>query len=143
MRLMRRLRPIMLAWLVVCGLALAADPALAASPVISDCAHHNRLTHRYSISELQAALAQIPPDIKEYTDCYAVIDNQLYQQLRGKVRVHGGGTASGGSSFPTALVVALVVIVLAGGGAAYAAFRRSRGGGGPPEPPAATRSRPT
>jgi len=67
---------------LVCALSLGAPMVAAAasrgtpSQAISDCNQHGRLTAAYSTSTLRAALAQMPVDVKEYTDCYDVIENR-------------------------------------------------------------------
>jgi len=55
--------------------ALALVPAAIASPmtVIRDCSEDGILNDKYSQSELDGALDQLPSDLDEYTDCRAVI----------------------------------------------------------------------
>jgi hypothetical protein len=108
-----------------------APPAAALNPVVADCFAASRLTHHYSVGQLQQALNNIPTDIAEYTNCPDVIREQLDKQLG--ISLHGGSGGSGGSSFlPVWLIVLIVVIVLGGGGATIAARRRA---GGSEEPP--------
>jgi hypothetical protein len=59
---------------VLAALVVAAGPA-AASPmsVIRDCSEDGTLNGKYSPSELDGALEQLPSDLDEYTDCRAVI----------------------------------------------------------------------
>lgn len=54
--------------------AVAATPALS-SPisVIRDCSEDGVLNGKYSPSELDGALEQLPSDLDEYTDCRSVI----------------------------------------------------------------------
>ncbi len=115
------------------GLATVAGPALALSPVVTNCQHQgNRLTEHFSISQLRTALATIPADVKEYSPCFAIIQNQLFTQLGGKLKPGSGlgsGSSSGNSFLSTPVIVVLLVIVLGGGGAAYAAWKRNPGGG--------------
>jgi hypothetical protein len=130
---------------LVCALALALPMAAAAasggtpSQAISDCNAHDTLTAHYSPSVLRAALAQMPSDVKEYTDCYDVIENQLFKEL-GKKTPSGSATApsSSGSSFlPTWLIIVIVVLVLAAVTFGAIAIRRRSGGPGGPGGPGA------
>jgi hypothetical protein len=59
---------------VLAALATAA-PAALSSPmsVIRDCSEDGVLNGKYSASELDGALEQLPSDLDEYTDCRAVI----------------------------------------------------------------------
>lgn len=109
---------------------LAAVPAAqaAANPVISDCSQHNQLAGHYTVAQLRGALSALPADVREYTDCYDVIDRQLLVQL-GKLPGSGSGSGGGGSFLPAWLIALLAVIVL--GGAGYAGLMLRRRGGGP------------
>jgi hypothetical protein len=71
---------VILVCVVLGTLALGAGNAAAASP-LSDCSHHNKLIGHYTVAELNHALATMPSDIREYTACYSIIQNQLYAQL--------------------------------------------------------------
>jgi hypothetical protein len=115
-------------------LTLAAGPALAESAATKDCYAHNKLTRHYSVSELRTAMATMPADVKEYTSCYQVEQDQLFRQLHQPVpgQQPGSGGRSGGSFISTPLLVVLIVVVLAGGGLAFVAARRGGGGGTPP-----------
>jgi hypothetical protein len=70
-----RTTQIALAALLVCLVAVAAPaPALASSAsVIRDCSEDGILNGKYSQSELDGALEQLPSDLDEYTDCRSVI----------------------------------------------------------------------
>ena len=93
------------------------------SPV-ADCNAHLRLTRYYTPQQLQQGLNTMPADIKEYTDCYGVLQNQLLAEL-GAGHVHSVPTAgSGGSFLPTPLLVVLGVLVLAAAGFGVVAVRR-------------------
>ncbi len=120
--------------LAVSATAALATPALAAgqAPPVSDCNAHGRLTQTYTPKQLQTALSTMPADIKEYTDCYDVIQRALVADVGGH---HVGGSndssSSGGSFLPTPVIVVIVVLALAAatfGGLALR--RRSSGGGG-------------
>ena len=137
---MRRFQLSLMVLLVAGGLAVAAGDAVAAlSPATVDCqAHPNGLTGHYTISELREALATMPAEVTEYTNCVHVITDQLNRQLASlKVKpASGTATSSGGSFISTPLLILVIVIVL--GGAAFALSARKRGGGGggtqPPAP---------
>jgi hypothetical protein len=124
---------------LACALSLGAPLAAAAasggtaSAAISDCNAHGTLTTTYSTTVLREALAQMPSDVKEYTDCYDVIERQLFKQLGSSAS--GSATppsSSSGSSFPTWLIIVIVVLALAAiTFGAMAVRRRSSGPGGP------------
>jgi hypothetical protein len=126
------------------GCALSVGlPALAgaaasgtASQAINDCNDHSRLTQSYSPPVLREALAQMPADVREYTDCFDVIERQLFKQV-GQSGAAGGGTAassSGGSFLPTWLIVVIVALALAAITFGALALRRRRTPPGPGAP---------
>lgn len=95
--------------------------------MISDCNTHGRLTQRYSVSQLRAALGTMPADVKEYTDCYDVIQRTLFAQLSSTHVGGSGKSSSGGSFLPTPLIVVLAVLVVGALGlGAVALSRRNR-----------------
>ncbi len=102
-------------------MAGASVPAQAAtsSPVVADCISHGRLTHQYSVTQLHTALAQIPADTQEYTNCYALIQHALLAQVSSSRPGAGNASqgSSGGSFLPLPVVVVLAVL-----GASAAAF---------------------
>ncbi len=109
--------------------------AVTTSQVVADCNAHGRLVQHYSDSTLRTALATLPADVAEYTDCADVIRKQLLAQVSGaKSSGSGSGGGSGGSFLPTWVIVLLVIVILGGAGATVAARRRGdgddRGGGG-------------
>lgn len=113
------------------ALALAA-PAFAASgaSAIADCEKHNKLTANYSDAELQNALATMPANVQEYTNCVQVIQSQLVQQSGKAGSAPSGGSSSGGSSFfTTPVIVILVLLGLAAVTFGALEVRRRRGGG--------------
>ena len=81
--------------------------------------------------QLRTALSTMPADVKEYTDCYDVIQRALLAQIGSSHQSGGGGQGSGGSFLPTPLIVVLVVLVVGTAGFAAVAARRRGGGGGP------------
>jgi hypothetical protein len=120
---MRRLSTA-LALLCVLG---TATPALAAtSPVVSDCNSHGTLTRPYSAAQLKTALSTMPADVKEYTDCYDVVNRALLAQISTSHGSTGGSSSggSGGSFLPTPVLVVLVLLALAAATLAALAIRR-------------------
>jgi ABC-type transport system involved in multi-copper enzyme maturation permease subunit len=118
---------------LVVPMVAGAATSGTASQAISDCNAHDKLTAYYSPAALRAALAQMPSDVKEYTDCYDVIEQQLFKEIGQKTS--GGGTASSsssGSSVPTWLIIVIVVLALAAITFGAIAFRRRSGGPGGP-----------
>jgi hypothetical protein len=116
----------------VSALASAASGG-SASQAINDCNDHLKLTQSYSSQVLRQALAQMPADVREYTDCFDVIERQLFKQL-GKPAAGAAGTAtpsSGGSFLPTWLIVVIVLLALAAITFGALALRRR---GTPPGP---------
>jgi hypothetical protein len=101
----------------------AASAAAGLSPPVADCNTHAALTRQYTVAQLRNALATMPADIKEYTNCPDVIQRALLAQLGG---VHGGGGSGqgGGSFLPTPLIVVLVLLIVGGAGFAVYAYRR-------------------
>lgn len=127
---------------LVCALSLGV-PALAPAAsggtpaqAITDCNDHSQLTQHYSSSVLRQALAQMPADVREYTDCFDVIERQLFKQLgNSKGGSTGTTTSSSGSSFlPTWLLVVIVLLALAAITFGALAIRRRSTPGGPGEP---------
>ena len=110
-----------MAVVLLCALALATPVAAGAagtdtpSAAISDCNDHGQLTAQYSAATLRAALAQMPADVREYTDCYDVIERQLFKQLGQSTPGAAGTPASSSSSsgLPTWLLIVIVLLALA------------------------------
>jgi hypothetical protein len=115
----------------------AAASGGTASQAITDCNDHGQLTQYYSPSALRAALAQMPVDVKEYTDCYDVIERQLFKELGAKSPTGTTGTSSssGGSFLPTWLIIVIVILALAAITFGALAIRRRSGGPGGPGGP--------
>lgn len=87
------LRRLPVAAAVVLCLLVPAAPALASGDaVIKDCVRNGRLTKQYSQREYRSALANLPTDVDEYTDCRDIIRRA---QL-------GLGSGGGGGSPPSA-----------------------------------------
>jgi hypothetical protein len=133
------LRIALLAALASSALPLAlAGPALGSpSQVISDCNSNGRLLGHYSRADLQSALNGMSADIREYTNCYDVINSALMSSA-GSGAHSQSGTAAGrgpnaslpthaataaGSSLPAPLIVVLIVIALVAIGGGSQAIR--------------------
>ncbi len=92
MRMLRR--PTTAAVVALC-LLLPAPAALASgADVLIDCNDNGRLTKEYSQKEYRDALANIPADLKQYTDC----ENIIRRAQRGESG-STGGTANAGTPF--------------------------------------------
>jgi hypothetical protein len=108
---------------------LAARPPAArasAAAVLADCQRNGKLSAQYSIADLRGALANMPVDVKQYTNCYDVIQRQLLAQIQSSSG-SGGSGGSGGSFLPTWLIVVLVLLALAAATFAAIEIRRRRG----------------
>jgi hypothetical protein len=75
--------------LVLGALALVVLPATAQAGALSDCTHDNDLDRKYSNSELQKALDNLPTDSDEYSPCREVLSGAIHS---GSDR--GGGRPS-------------------------------------------------
>ncbi len=147
------MRRLVTSLLVACALSVAA-PAIAGAQsgggtgadAITDCNNHGTLTAHYSSDALRNALANMPADVREYTDCYDVIEKQLFAQLGTSSTggSGGSGSSSGGSVLPTWLVIVIVVLALAALTFGALAIRRRRleGTEGPGSPDAGGGSEP-
>lgn len=118
-----------LAALGACLMTAAPAPA-AQAPAISDCNANGKLTQHYSVTQLREALSTMGADVKEYTDCYDVIQRELLAQIGSSHGSGGGSHGSGGSFLPTPLIVVLVLLVLGAGGFSVFAARRRGGADG-------------
>jgi hypothetical protein len=131
-RLLIPLTLVCVAAAILPGRAVGASPSGTAAQAISDCNDHAQLTRYYSPSVLRQALATMPADVKEYTDCYDVIERQLFAEL-SKGTTPGAATpkpSSGGSFLPTWLIVVIVLLALAAVTLAAVSIRRRRSEGG-------------
>jgi hypothetical protein len=111
---------------VAAGLGHASAAYAVQTQVVTDCNTHGALTQQYTAGQLRNALATLPADVKEYTDCYDVIQRALLAQLGSSGRGGGPGTGggSGGSFLPTPLIIVLVLLALGGAGFGVLAARR-------------------
>jgi hypothetical protein len=72
---------------VLAVMAAAVSPAhSSAISVIRDCSEDGVLNGKYSASELERALDQLPSDLDEYTDCRSVIRRAQLGSAGGKHR---------------------------------------------------------
>jgi hypothetical protein len=111
----------------------AAPSSAAQWPAVADCNTHGQLTQQYSLQQLRGALVNMPPPIKEYTNCYDVIQRQLLSQLSSPQTGRGGSSkGSGGSFLPVPVIIVLAALLaVAAGYTTLAVHRRGSGGGGP------------
>src|SRR3954451_24599368 len=80
--------------------ALLAAPAWAGpgDAVIRDCAQHGKLTRSYTQAQYADALANLPADLEEYSNCAQVIAAAKRKAAGGGTTGTNGGTASGGGT---------------------------------------------
>jgi hypothetical protein len=89
--------------IVAAGAVLCLAPATAhasGQDVINDCSDHGRLTKSYTQKEYRDALAHMPTDLDEYTDCRDIIRRAQLNLGSGGGGGHGGATggSTGGGS---------------------------------------------
>jgi hypothetical protein len=150
--------------LLVLALAMGG-PASAAKPcwrvILDDWTDNTRLDGTYSIECYNEALANIPGDLKDYTDAYDQIANARQDALRGDDDRRLSGPAAAGSdndpgdsdggligdllgigsgdsgSIPLPLIIlgALAGLLMAAGGAGLLARKLQARRAGPPEAP--------
>lgn len=77
-----------------CLLAPAPSAFASGADVLIDCNDNGRLTKDYSQKEYREALAQMPADLKQYTDCENII-RRAQLGLPGST----GGSANAGTPF--------------------------------------------
>ncbi len=102
-----RSRPRRLSWAVAAATLLAAAlaPAAAqASPqaLIRDCLDNGRIVGHYSQQDFSQALANLPTDVAEYSDCAGVIRRA---QLAAAATSGGGGGGGAGSVSPRSATI--------------------------------------
>lgn len=113
-----------------CGALSPAVSVAAQTRPVADCNSHGHLTQTYSDAQLRTALSTMSADVKEYTDCYDVIQRALLAQLGNPTGASNGGNGSGGSFLPIPVIIVLVLLILAAVAFAVAAIRRRGGGPG-------------
>jgi hypothetical protein len=108
----------------LCTLALlvAAPVASGASrtQILGDCQDNGRIDGRFSAGDLRDARANIPDDINEYSDCYAVLTRAMLA-ARPQSQSGGGGGGGGQATAPDQG---------GGGGGSSGSSGSSSGGGG-------------
>jgi hypothetical protein len=129
---------------IVCALLALAPVAVGASSnggaqaAIADCNDHQALTQHYSAATLREALAIMPAAVREYSNCYDVIEKALLAEVGTSSGSQSAttGSSSGGSVLPTWLIVVIVILALAALTFGALAIRRRRveGPGGPDSP---------
>jgi hypothetical protein len=119
---------------IVCALLALAPVAVGASSnggaqaAIADCNDHQALTQHYSAATLREALAIMPAAVREYSNCYDVIEKALLAEV-GAGSSSGSattGSSSGGSVLPTWLIIVIVILALAALTFGALAIRRRR-----------------
>jgi hypothetical protein len=119
---------------LVCALAAASPAAARQTAVVGDCVAHGQLTQTYSEGQLKTGLSTMSATVKEYTDCYDVIQRALLNQIGGVKPKNAAAAGSGGSFLPTPVIVVLVLLALAGVTfGAIAIRRRAQTADGPGE----------
>lgn len=96
-------RPVRLLTAICAVLLVAPATALAdGEAVVRDCTDNGKLDKRYSQSEYRDALANLPTDVDEYTDCRDVIRKSQLGAAGGDGSSGGGttGGTGGGGSLP-------------------------------------------
>ena len=129
---------------IVCALLALAPVAVGASSnggaqaAIADCNDHQALTQHYSAATLREALAIMPAAVREYSNCYDVIEKALLAEVGTPSGSESAttGSSSGGSVLPTWLIIVIVILALAALTFGALAIRRRRveGPGGPGSP---------
>jgi hypothetical protein len=112
------------------GSLLTSSAGAAQSPVLADCGVHGQLTHDYTLAQLRTALVSMSADLREYGNCYDVIERAIVAKLaatKGNGGAGSGGSSSGGSFLPTPLLIVLIALVVGAGGFGVAALRRRSG----------------
>lgn len=127
---MRRLLTLaaLTALLAAVGAVPAAAKAAASDPS-GDCYAHNTLTRHYTPAQLQHGLATMPADVREYSNCYDVINRALTAELAAAHGGSGGGGGGGGGSIlPAPVLGVLAALIVAAGGLGIVALRRRSAG---------------
>jgi hypothetical protein len=109
---MSRIRQIVPVLAALAALALPAPAAASYEDVIKDCAYDGKFDQHWNHQDLTDAHQNLPTDIREYTDCKALIEAEL---AKG-----GGGGGPGGGPGTTASGAAGGLASGGGGGGALA-----------------------
>jgi len=90
------------ALIAVCLLAAPAVAHASGQAVIRDCTDDGRIEGHYTQKDYRSALANLPTDVDEYTDCRDVIRRAQLAGAAGGRGGGGGGTTGGGGGGTTA-----------------------------------------
>src|SRR5215212_10539513 len=95
------MRRLLVTFILLLSLLPAAAAFAGGAKVIRDCTDDGRLQGKYTQRELREALASLPSDIDEYTDCRGVIRRAAFGGAgsSGGGSGKGGGGGGGGSEF--------------------------------------------
>ena len=77
------------------ALALPASAAADYRDVIKDCSYDGKFDRKWSHNDLNEAHKHLPTDIREYTDCKALIEAELAKAGTGGRGIPGGGGPGG------------------------------------------------
>jgi len=94
--MLRRLLAV--AVLSVCLLVPAAPTLASGADVLKDCSNNGRLSKTYTQKEYRQALAQMPTDLREYSDCANIIRRAELGLAGGTGTGGGGGTSTGANA---------------------------------------------
>lgn len=83
--------------LTVCLLVPATCALASGADVLKDCSNNGRLSKTYTQKEYRQALAQMPTDLREYSDCANII-RRAELGLAGGTAGGGGGTGTGANA---------------------------------------------
>ena len=103
------------------GLIPASAGAAGLTPPVADCNANAKLTRHYPPAELRHALATMPAQFSQYSNCYAIIQQALFAEVGP---LHGGSGSGGGSFLSTPVIVVLAVLVVGGVGYVTWVWRR-------------------
>jgi hypothetical protein len=128
---MRRTGAILASLVVLAGPALltpvaASGATSAVQRILAQCNANSRLTGHFTPEQLRQALAQMPADLSEYTDCTQAIRGQLLVELSHTPGARPRSEGSGGVSGTTIVIIIAIVIILGGTGATVLARWRQR-----------------
>lgn len=84
--------------ILVLTLVPAARAMASPTDVILDCENNGRLDHAYTQKELRGALAHLPSDIDEYTNCRDIIRGAQLAAAGGGSGGSGGSSGSSGTT---------------------------------------------